>query len=73
MANIRTSSDSAGDSQTGEDRLRDVDDVASKTGRDPNARLRVGEREDTVYDDGLELETDDEPLTAPNGVDDSGK
>jgi hypothetical protein len=73
--------DSPGD-RTGESRLRggsltndgrraEVDRVANQQSEDTDQVLRTDDEEDTLYDDGLELEDDSRPLTGVNGRDDS--
>lgn len=44
--------------------------VAEKT-RNTDATLRLDGEEDTLYEDGLELEDDSAPLTGKDGRDDS--
>jgi hypothetical protein len=55
----------------GADSKGSVDHVDYKQNRNPDAELRDNEGEDTLYDDGLELEDDLKPLTGVNGDDDS--
>jgi hypothetical protein len=71
------SSDSA--ERTGEDKLRGgalngserrqaVDHDEYNRKRNPDAVLRVDNEEDTLYDDGLELEDDTPPLVNNDGT-----
>jgi len=48
-----------------------VDRAATQESEDTDAVLRTDNEEDTLYDDGLELENDERPLTGINGKDDS--
>ena len=48
-----------------------VDDAARQQSEDTDAVLRTDDEEDTLYEDGLELENDERPLTGINGRDDS--
>jgi hypothetical protein len=41
--------------------------------RNPDTELHLDGEEDTLYDDGLEVEDDSRPLTGIGGVDDSQK
>jgi hypothetical protein len=49
-----------------------VDEVARQKSQDTDAVLRTDDEEDTLYEDGLELENKSRPLTGINGKDDSG-
>jgi hypothetical protein len=56
----------------GSERRQAVDHAEYDRKRNPDAVVRVDNEEDTLYDDGLELEDDTPPLTNNDGtVDDS--
>jgi hypothetical protein len=70
------------DDRAGETRLRGgsltrdgkgtaVDQTANEQAEDTDQVLRTDDEEDTLYEDGLELENDSRPLTGINGRDDS--
>jgi hypothetical protein len=48
-----------------------VDSVAKRQSEDSDRVLRTDAEEDTLYEDGLELENDSRPLTGINGKDDT--
>jgi hypothetical protein len=71
-----------GNSNSDESRLRgkDLGGAETKTSvehtdyekrRNPDTTLRTDGEEDTLYDDGLEIEDDSRPLTGVDGKDDS--
>lgn len=61
-----------GGALSGSERRQAVDHVEYDRKRNPDAVVRVDNEEDTLYDDGLELEDDTPPLTNTDGtVDDS--
>jgi hypothetical protein len=82
MGDIRTDGDGVPIDTTGESSLRGAaldgaerkksvaHSVADKT-RNTDATLRLDGEEDTLYEDGLELEDDSAPLTGKDGRDDS--
>ncbi len=55
----------------GPERKKSVDHTASEKTRNTDATLRLDGEEDTLYEDGLELEDDSRPLTGKDGRDDS--
>lgn len=68
--------------RTGENRLRGgsltkdgnrtaADDTGKQQAEDTDQVLRTDGEEDTLYEDGLDLEPDSHPLTGINGRDDS--
>ena len=82
MGDIQTDGDGVPIDTTGEASLRGAalegseqkksvaHSVADKT-RNTDATLRLDGEEDTLYEDGLELEDDSPPLTGKDGRDDS--
>ena len=82
MGDIQTTGDGVPIDTTGEASLRGAalegseqkksvaHSVADKT-RNTDATLRLDGEEDTLYEDGLELEDDSPPLTGKDGRDDS--
>jgi len=48
-----------------------VDSVAQQQSQDTDQVLRTDGEQDTLYEDGLELENDSRPLTGVNGKDDT--
>jgi hypothetical protein len=48
-----------------------VESVAQRQSQDTDAVLRTDDEEDTLYEDGLELENGSRPLTGINGKDDT--
>ena len=55
----------------GAERKKSVAHTEFEKTRNPDATLRLDGEEDTLYDDGLELEDDSGPLTGKDGRDDS--
>ena len=55
----------------GSERSNAVDHTAYKKNSNPDTILRLDGEEDTLYDDGLELEDDSAPLTGKDGRDDT--
>jgi hypothetical protein len=55
----------------GADRKKAVGHTAADKARNTDSVLRLDGEEDTLYDDGLELEDDSKPLTGIGGVDDT--
>jgi hypothetical protein len=51
----------------GSEKRRAVDHTKYEKRRDPDTELRLGEEEDTLYDDGLDIEDDDETLAGTRG------
>jgi hypothetical protein len=83
MAKLDNTSPPHSSERAGETRLRGgslsndekhatVDEVAQQKSQDTDAVLRTDDEEDTLYEDGLELENKSRPLTGINGKDDSG-
>jgi hypothetical protein len=60
-----------GNALDGSEQKDAVDHTAFDKTRDPDSVLRVDNEEDTLYDDGLDLEDDSSALTGINGRDDS--
>jgi len=58
-----------GDALAGSERKRAVDHTASDETRNPDEVVRVDNEEDSLYDDGLELDEDTPPLGTAGGVD----
>lgn len=48
-----------------------VDGVAQRQSEDTDQVLRTDDENDTLYEDGLDLENDSRPLTGVNGKDDT--
>ncbi|HEX3397235.1 MAG TPA: hypothetical protein VHS76_11080 [Steroidobacteraceae bacterium] len=80
MGDIKT--DDTPNDETGESTLRgpglegseqkkSVAHVEHERTRHTDATLRLDGEEDTLYDDGLELEDDSKPLTGQDGRDDT--
>jgi hypothetical protein len=55
----------------GSERKNAVDHTAHEKTRNTDATLRLDGEEDTLYDDGLELDDDSPPLTGKDGRDDT--
>jgi hypothetical protein len=60
-----------GSALDGAERKKSVAHTAFEKTRNPDATLRLDGEEDTLYDDGLELEDDSAPLTGKDGRDDT--
>jgi hypothetical protein len=81
MGDIKANNPPSGGERAGETRLRggsknkderaEVDRLARQKSEDTDAVVRTDGEEDTLYEDGLELEDDSRPLTGINGRDDS--
>jgi hypothetical protein len=82
MGNIGTDEDEVPIDKTGESTLRgstldgseqkkSVAHTAFEKTRNTDATLRLDGEEDTLYDDGLEIDDDPAPLTGKDGRDDS--
>jgi hypothetical protein len=82
MGDLKTDNLPGSDDPAGESRLRGgsltrnergtaVDSVAQQEAENTDEVLRTDDEEDTLYDDGLELENDSRPLTGINGRDDT--
>lgn len=82
MGDIKTDDEDIPGDETGESELRgpglegpeqkqSVAHTAFEKTRNPDATLRLDGEEDTLYDDGLELEDDSAPLTGQDGRDDT--
>jgi hypothetical protein len=55
----------------GSERKKSVGHTAYEKARNPDATLHLDGEEDTLYEDGLELEDDSAPLTGKDGRDDT--
>jgi hypothetical protein len=55
----------------GSEQRRAVDHTAYDKTRNTDSTLRLDDEEDTLYDDGLELDDDSPPLTGKGGRDDT--
>jgi hypothetical protein len=55
----------------GSDQRKAADHKAYDKTRNPDSTLRLDGEEDTLYDDGLELDDDSPPLTGKDGRDDT--
>ena len=82
MGDIQTGADGTPIDKTGESTLRgaaldgpeqkkSVAHLVAEKTRNTDATLRLDGEEDTLYEDGLELEDDSSPLTGKDGRDDS--
>lgn len=82
MGTISTDEDDVPIDETGESTLRgsaldgaeqkkSVAHTAFEKTRNPDATLHLDGEEDTLYDDGLEIDDDPAPLTGKDGRDDS--
>jgi hypothetical protein len=82
MGDLKTDKLPGSEDPAGESRLRggplsrdqrrvEVDATAAQKAEDTDQLLRTDGEEDTLYEDGLELENDSRPLTGVNGRDDS--
>jgi hypothetical protein len=58
-----------GDALAGSERKRAVDHTKYDETRNPDKVVRVDNEEDSLYDDGLELDEDTPPLGTSGGVD----
>jgi len=75
MGNPKSSdeSDTSGESRLrggdlgGAEKKRSVDHDKYEKRRDPDTELRLDDEEDTLYDDGLDIEDDDETLSGTRG------
>jgi hypothetical protein len=78
MSNIeKDPADKAGESRLrgrvlgGPERDAAADHVDYAQRANPDAVIRTDGEEDTLYEDGIELDDDSDPLTAINGADDT--
>ena len=82
MGTVNTDEDDVPIDKTGESTLRgsaldgaeqkkSVAHTAFEKARNTDATLRLDGEEDTLYDDGLEIDDDPAPLTGKDGRDDS--
>jgi hypothetical protein len=55
----------------GSERKKSVAHTAYEKARNPDATLHLDNEEDTLYDDGLEVDDDSAPLTGKDGRDDT--
>jgi hypothetical protein len=60
-----------GRSLTGADQTTSVEHTEYEETRNTDTTLRLDDEEDTLYDDGLELEDDSAPFTGKDGRDDT--
>jgi hypothetical protein len=60
-----------GDALDGAERKKAAGHTAYDKARNTDSVLRLDGEEDTLYDDGLELEDDSKPLTGIGGTDDT--
>jgi hypothetical protein len=78
MSNIgKDTADKSGESQIrgrdlkGSERDQAADHVDSAQRRKADSVIRTDGEKDTLYEDGIELDDDSDPLTAINGADDT--
>jgi hypothetical protein len=82
MGDLKTDKLSGSNDPAAESRLRggplsrderrvEVDGTAAQKSEDTDQLLRTDDEEDTLYEDGLELENDSRPLKGINGRDDT--
>ncbi|HEX3949600.1 MAG TPA: hypothetical protein VHW95_07100 [Steroidobacteraceae bacterium] len=64
-------SDLRGGPLDGSERKKSVAHTAYEKTRNPDATLHMDDEEDTLYDDGLELDDSSAPLTGKDGRDDT--
>jgi hypothetical protein len=57
-----------GDALAGSEQKRAVDHSTYEETRNPDTELRTDDEEDTLYNDGLEVEDDTPPLISPDNV-----
>lgn len=62
-----------GNALEGEDQKRSVSRTAAKKKQDPDTVVHVGDEEDTLYDDGLELDDDTPPLGTDGRANDNAR
>jgi TfoX/Sxy family transcriptional regulator of competence genes len=55
----------------GDEQKKSVAHTAYEKARNPDATLHLDDEEDTLYDDGLEIEDGSAPLTGKDGRDDT--
>jgi hypothetical protein len=70
-ADTAAESNLRGAALAGSDRKNAVDHVAYEKTRNTDTTLRLDGEEDTLYDDGLEVEDHSGPLTGKDGRDDT--
>jgi hypothetical protein len=75
MGDLKVDGDSSlrGNSLDGSERKSAVDHTAFDKSRNTDTTLRIDDEEDTLYEDGLEIEDDSSALTGINGRDDTSK
>jgi hypothetical protein len=61
------------DASTSPEEKRAVDHLTAKKRRNPDTELHVDEEEDTLYNDGLELEDDTPPMGTAGRRDDNAR
>jgi hypothetical protein len=64
-------SDLRGSALDGPEQKKSVAHTAFEKRRNPDETLHLDNEEDTLYDDGLELDDDPAPLTGKDGRDDT--
>jgi hypothetical protein len=62
-----------GDALAGPEQKRAVDHTTAKKRRNPDTELHVDNEEDTLYNDGLELEDDTPPMGTAGRRDDNAR
>ena len=70
-ADTAAESNLRGAALSGSDRKKAVDHVAYEKTRNTDTTLRLDGEEDTLYEDGLEIEDHTGPLTGKDGRDDT--
>jgi hypothetical protein len=55
----------------GSEQKKAVDHMAAEKARNTDSTLRLDDEEDTLYEDGLDLEDESGPLTGKDGRDDT--
>ena len=73
QSSVDTAAESSlrGAALSGSDRKKAVDHVAYEKARNTDTTLRLDGEEDTLYEDGLEIEDHSGPLTGKDGRDDT--
>jgi hypothetical protein len=56
-----------GEDLGGAEQKRAVDHADYEKRRDPDTELRLNDEQDSLYDDGLDIEADDSPLAGTRG------
>lgn len=73
MGDIKTDGESnlRGNALDGSERKKAVDHTAFEKARNTDTTLRLDGEKDTLYDDGLDIEDGEKPLTGIDGKDDT--